>query len=844
MAEKGVRIRLKFQDAGILSKQQIDQGLAQCWHLVRFDDVRTIGDVASDISSIFSLGESCRNGLGLEVDGFVLPASQSAQLLKDSDLVRIRRKMDPPITPRADVPRDVRKDEHFIINGYRYASYGGLELRAIDEFEKETGGYKSEEEEGEMETDISLDGGARTLGETKVASVFLKDLERSGKKRKRAKDPGTEAGKSRRSPGNGLPLSLTNAEAKEEKLKANKVSRRTGVNLRALDEFEGELGGYESEQEEDENEEETDFSLGGTKNVVPFEVRSLGTPREEKRTAKKHKHSKKDVDIRDDNQMQQLKSAVNDIEEEPDDAIKKKRKKNPDANVSRHTEDGVQVSPVKGKDKKNSRRADKAEDLLRKDEKLDAPPESSRKKRSKEKGKSKLVSAPEVGDDSSMELEDTVMDSDNHEDGQRNEDWAAQDGETNLCTPGKDSKSTPGDDAHRPSRSARRKKAKRKWLREQQAKTAKLSSEDDVVHSAPSYEQTVEVDTVEDVLPVVVRAGHIRFEPYEEDLSGHPSRASLPVLNLREQPKSKRQGQNWGQAKTAKKQKGKGRNKESADEESFEVNDCSDGERTYNGDLDKLPSLPSAPQCGDVIAYRLVELTTSWTPELSSHRVGVVASVDSKTNMMKLAPHPDYPFCFRDAELDDGVDMESESYRLPYDKDGNLETDFSSLVDVRLLKKKTSAESPESVVETEKQVAEDKKTGPLEDGHSLVSLVPEIVERLDIVAPSNAQVANETEVFVKEGNVQTPNGQLKSTMPSGDEKETDKDAMSSPDWQTQLTKELQRKKLEIRQKCEDSGSNKTSVEPERKIKSARGRKYLKSAGVGTIVALLRAQQAL
>lgn len=94
-----------------------------------------------------------------------------------------------------------------------------------------------------------------------------------------------------------MPLSLANAETKEEKHKANKVSRRTGVNLRALDEFEGELGGYESEQEEDENEEETDFSLGGTKNVIPFEVRSLGTPREEKRTAKKHKLSKKDVEM-------------------------------------------------------------------------------------------------------------------------------------------------------------------------------------------------------------------------------------------------------------------------------------------------------------------------------------------------------------------------------------------------------------------------------------------------------------------------------------------------------------------------------------------------------------------
>lgn len=42
-----------------------------------------------------------------------------------------------------------------------------------------------------------------------------------------------------------------------------------------------------------------------------------------------------------------------------------------------------------------------------------------RKKRLKEKSKIKLVSSPEVGDDSSMRLENTAMDSDNHEDGQR-----------------------------------------------------------------------------------------------------------------------------------------------------------------------------------------------------------------------------------------------------------------------------------------------------------------------------------------------------------------------------------------------------------------------------------------
>lgn len=64
--KKGVRIRLCFDDAGILTPQQIDQGLSKCWILVH-NYILTIGQLAAHIVAKFDLQHSCRDGLSLEV---------------------------------------------------------------------------------------------------------------------------------------------------------------------------------------------------------------------------------------------------------------------------------------------------------------------------------------------------------------------------------------------------------------------------------------------------------------------------------------------------------------------------------------------------------------------------------------------------------------------------------------------------------------------------------------------------------------------------------------------------------------------------------------------------------
>lgn len=64
--KKGVRIRLCFDEPGILTPQQVDQGLSKCWILVH-NYILTIDQLAAHITAKFDLQLSCRDGLSLEV---------------------------------------------------------------------------------------------------------------------------------------------------------------------------------------------------------------------------------------------------------------------------------------------------------------------------------------------------------------------------------------------------------------------------------------------------------------------------------------------------------------------------------------------------------------------------------------------------------------------------------------------------------------------------------------------------------------------------------------------------------------------------------------------------------
>ncbi|XP_057825998.2 coilin isoform X2 [Cryptomeria japonica] len=192
--------------------------------------------------------------------------------------------------------------------------------------------------------------------------------------------------------------------------------------------------------------------------------------------------------------------------------------------------------------------------------------------------------------------------------------------------------------------------------------------------------QDNDIEAEEESLPVVVRPGHIRFLPLDEEYEAQEIEDLTPVLQWNGIT-TKRQGQNWG------KEKNNNVNREKKpvcfrEEDNISSDDMK--EETLNKcplDFDKLPSMSGLPQQGDVIAYRLVELSiASWCPELSSFRVGKIASYDSCSTKIRLVPVSEYPFVVKNSVSEEYAEETDISL---YNEDGSLEIDFGSLVDVR-----------------------------------------------------------------------------------------------------------------------------------------------------------------
>lgn len=115
----------------------------------------------------------------------------------------------------------------------------------------------------------------------------------------------------------------------------------------------------------------------------------------------------------------------------------------------------------------------------------------------------------------------------------------------------------------------------------------------------------------------------------------------------------------------------------------------------FNGSIDfnTLPFLSGQPKEGLVIAYRLLELSSTWTPEVSSYRVGKISSYNSEANRVLLMPVAEFPV----------ICTEDESSKQPdssiYNEDGSLEIEFSALLEVRLMNSTPDQGVHEGVIE-------------------------------------------------------------------------------------------------------------------------------------------------
>ncbi|XP_039124619.1 coilin-like [Dioscorea cayenensis subsp. rotundata] len=228
-----------------------------------------------------------------------------------------------------------------------------------------------------------------------------------------------------------------------------------------------------------------------------------------------------------------------------------------------------------------------------------------------------------------------------------------------------------------PSRNARRKKASREWLKELnlQNKNHTLSCVPaKAIQMTSSDHSTVDLDAVmeNEITPIVVRPGHIRFETADrsKELQHAPD-------DLQWHGTSNKKREGWLKGINAKKVF-------VSEVEQLRKYNVDEGKSPIvHIDFERLFPLTRPPKEGDVVAYRMIELSSAWSAELSSFRVGKVSLYDPVSMKICLVPIPDYPF-----NLPDKKDAESSEKPnvSPYNEDGSLEIEYRSLVDVRLFK--------------------------------------------------------------------------------------------------------------------------------------------------------------
>ncbi|KAH0921328.1 hypothetical protein HID58_021346 [Brassica napus] len=452
--------------------------------------------------------------------------------------------------------------------------------------------------------------------------------------------------------------------------------RAPGAMLLANEEFQKETGGYESESEEDELEE-----------IVP-----------EKKTSKKRKASSKSTSSK----RKKSKLATTEespVEKENEAVVSKsnavKKSKTSDA---RRTEND-EHNDVKAKSKTNSKKS------------------------------SKQAESKETNEQCNMS------------------------GETKKCDPCLQQGCEANSSSYlfkTPSRSARRKKAKRQWLREktkqEKEEYLQLKQKQMVVapnqkpafttnHQVTKENRSEALETQkpdengdgvgDEVVPVEVRPGHIRFEPLDKTDQASAEEIAPPAENfVWNGNMTKKKGQKWGREKAGLSK----RYAQDMDEDTYQT-EPAEAETVAKGQIDfeQLVAYSGSVKKGDVIAYRLIELTSSWTPEVSSFRVGKISNYDPESKKVTLMPVEEYPIEKKTEEDTDDSSMQPDTSL--YKEDGSLEIEFSSLLDVRCIKTSSSSDTAEAA-----------KSAPLKPVQTATNLKPSTDNGLQTPVKENGKV--------------------------------------------------------------------------------------------------------
>lgn len=148
-----LRLRLVFDDRGMLTKSQKLEGLKHSWILLK-PHFLTVSDVVSYVFHRFDLSNACPNGIVLSMDGFVLPGFESTAILKDGDLISVKKR-EPGLR---DLPKAIERAKTLIEDAIvdKQPLPSGTELLANEQYDKEIRGYESE-------TDVHEDDAHKTI---------------------------------------------------------------------------------------------------------------------------------------------------------------------------------------------------------------------------------------------------------------------------------------------------------------------------------------------------------------------------------------------------------------------------------------------------------------------------------------------------------------------------------------------------------------------------------------------------------------------------------------------------------------------------------------------------------
>ncbi|KAL3649816.1 hypothetical protein CASFOL_006219 [Castilleja foliolosa] len=646
------RIRLVFKDDDILNETQKSDGLKRSWVLLKPQQHDTVSDVASHLLRAYQLHQSCPNGLLLSMSGFVLPSFESTQILKDNEIIRVQKRRDILAIAGNNAPCNHNPVEKLKAVEKQPESSGVL-LLANEEFENEKGGYESDDpEEGDEEEEL------------------LKDVEKPKSRKRKA----------------------------PEKLRGSKKKKQRGG------------------------------ASGSVENDVFIEKKETGNLTEKKSLSSEEKKDDSDAEDNVENIEGTVKLSGRSCVPLPD------LKRNGETQENgKETEDGELVPEKTEKTEKRNWKEDQA-----KTKRKNVDGESKRQKKWK---KHQTDAEKKEGDDEPKGLlhwkqspqENWGSKSKKHHQRNQKSDFfkhSIQNGDVQEQTNKKnDVLEQPtqklGDADEQPGQNSG-------GVQEQSKQNCELSNQDN--------------DDENEVVPIIIRPGYIRFEPLGEEQAVQQSQTPSETFQWNGIT-SKKKGQQWGKedrpftprnnykksnkeyyeipSNDIKKQGWENEDRRVTPQKEYKSsnNECSeilsdDKEKQPDAvvDFEKLPLLTSIPKEGDLVAYRILELSSTWTPEISSYRVGKVLWFKAESNQIMLVPVPEYPIVPDKADEDEA---EAEAVQLDndlYKEDGSLEIDFSALIDVRVFKNG----SPEPATEALNQSNE----GSVGNDNTAITVLP------------------------------------------------------------------------------------------------------------------------